>query len=610
VEQSKQRASCGLLGMGDVGEQVLLRGWAQRSRDFGGLVFIDLRDRTGVVQCVFNPEEAPDAHAAARQARNEYVLEIEGVVARRPEGTDNPAITTGTVEVRAASIKILNSCRPLPFQIVEGDEPGDQVRLQYRYLDLRRPEMQERLDLRRRANKIVRDFLDAEGFWEVETPILMKSTPEGARDFLVPSRMLPGEFYALPQSPQLLKQILMVGGIEKYFQIARCFRDEDLRANRQPEFTQIDAEMSFVDQSDVLGVMERLIAELFGAFGIEAPLPLPRMSYREAMDRFGSDAPDTRYGLELKDLTDLAASSSFRVFASTAAAGGVVRGICVPGGGAYSRKMVDDLELQAKSFGATGLVWIQRTLEGFKSPIAKYLGPGEAERIFERLEAGEDDLALIVAGNWRTVSDVLGRMRQDQAQQKRLIPEGKQNFLWVVDFPAFEFESDQGRFTFTHNPVSAPHDEDLPLLEEGLRMLEMGADAPLGPGSPQHPLARIRSKQYDMVLNGQELGGGSIRIHNADVQLKVFQVLGFSPEQARDRFGFLLQALEFGAPPHGGIAFGMDRIVMMLSGTDNIRDVIAFPKTSTGADLMMQAPSPATPEQLRDLRLRLTTDGK
>lgn len=604
VELRRERSPGGLLRPEHEGDTVLLQGWVQRNRDFGGLVFIDLRDRTGLVQCVFNPEEAPEAHSMARQVRNEFVVEIEGVVALRPDGTENPAIHTGLVEVRSHAIKTLNASRPVPFDIADGEDVSEQVRLQYRYLDLRRPEMRDRLHLRHRFNKAVRDFMEAENFWEVETPILMKSTPEGARDYLVPSRMTPGEFYALPQSPQLLKQILMVAGVERYFQLARCFRDEDLRADRQPEFTQIDAEMSFVDQEDVLDVMERLVAFLFRhCSGIEAESPFPRIQYHDAMNRFGSDRPDTRYGLELVDLTGIAATSSFRVFASTAAGGGVVKGMRVPGAGSFSRKQVDDLEVVAKSFGASGLVWIARTAEGVKSAVGKFFPPEEMDALLNRLGVEVGDLALIVAGRWQTCCAVLGRLRERLAVSMDLIPKEKFEFLWVVDFPAFEYDAGQRRFTFTHNPVSSPRTEDLPLLDEGLRILE-GGEGPSA-DSPDHPLARILSKQYDLVLNGSEIGGGSIRIHNSETQLKVFKILGFTEEQARERFGFLLNALEFGAPPHGGIAFGADRMIAIMAGVESIRDVIAFPKTANGSDLMMGAPGPVSAEQLQELRLRV-----
>ncbi|MCA1597070.1 MAG: aspartate--tRNA ligase, partial [Chloroflexi bacterium] len=580
-----------------------LQGWVHRDRDFGGLVFIDLRDRSGVVQCVFNPEEAPEAHAAARQVKSEYVVEIDGSTARRPEGTENPAIPTGAVEVRAAAIRVLNTCKPLPFSLADSDEPNEQIRLQYRYLDLRRPEVNWRLGLRHRVNKAVRDFFDAEGFWEVETPTLIKSTPEGARDFLVPSRMTPGQFYALPQSPQLLKQLLMVSGVERYFQIARCFRDEDLRADRQPEFTQIDVEMSFVDQDDVLTLIERMTAHVFrNCMGIEVPLPLPRYSYKHVMETYGSDRPDMRFGLRFQDLTDLAAQSSFRVFSGTAASGGVVKGMAVPGGGSYSRKQVDDLEAFAKSCGASGLVWIQRTAEGVKSPAAKFLSGDEMEAIFRRIGVDEGDLALIVAGTWHTACSVLGRIRERLGAELSLVADGRYDFYWVVDFPSFEYDADEGRFTFTHNPVCAPQDADLPLLDEGLRAIE---NASIPPDSPEHPLNRMLSKQHDLVLNGNEIAGGSIRIHDTETQLKVLRAMGFTVEEAWKRFGFLLSALEYGAPPHGGIAFGLDRVIAIMAGCDSIRDVIAFPKNNSGVDLMMETPSPVDDKQLRELGIKL-----
>jgi aspartyl-tRNA synthetase len=563
-------------------------GWVHRRRDHGGLIFIDLRDREGLTQCVLSPAEAPAAHRLGEGLRNEFVVAVRGVVSRRPAGTENRRLATGEIEVRVADLKLLNESRPLPFAIDEDGEVDELVRLTYRYLDLRRPSLQRNLILRDQVCRSVRGYLHAHGFVEIETPILTRQTPEGARDFLVPSRLSPGSFYALPQSPQLFKQLLMVGGLERYFQIARCFRDEDQRRDRQLEFTQIDIETSFLEREEFLPLIEGMMAAVFrDVRGTEIPLPLPRLTYAEAMARFGSDKPDLRFGLELTDLSELFAASAFQAFAAVLAGGGVVKGLCVPGAGGLSRKEADDLVEHAKALGARGLVWVKVGPDGIQSPVARFLEPIR-EALLGRLAAGAGDLLLLVGDSAALASIVLGRLRIELAQRRGLIPADALGLAWIVDFPLFEYNEDEKRWDAMHHPFTAPRDEDLPRLETD-------------PG-------RVLAKAYDLVLNGQEIGGGSTRIHQRAVQQQVFGLLGIGPAEARERFGFLLEALEFGAPPMGGIAFGLDRLVAILAGAESIREVIAFPKTQKGTDPMTEAPAPVDPGLLRELGVTVLVD--
>ena len=573
--------TCGELRAEDAGRTVTLMGWAHRRRDHGGLLFVDLRDRTGLVQCVFNPATSAEAHTRAEAIRGEFVVALRGDVGLRPPGTENARLATGAVEVHAREVKILNESRALPFPIEDGVEVDELTRLTYRYLDLRRPAMQGNFALRDAVYRATRAYLHRHGFVEVETPLLIRTTPEGARDFLVPSRLNRGSFYALPQSPQLFKQLLMVAGFERYFQIARCFRDEDFRKDRQPEFTQIDVETSFLGRDDVLTLMEGLVAEIWQA-GRETPLPrpLPRLSYAEAMERFGSDKPDLRFDLPLIDVSHLFREGQFQAFAQAVAQGGVVKALRVPGAGSLSRKEGDDLVAAAKTWGAKGLVWVKVTDEGFQSPVARFL---EAVRpaLMEALAAKTGDLLLMVGDTRTTAATILGRFRVELAQRYGLIPAGRDAMLWVVDFPAFEWSEEERRWQAMHHPFTAPRDEDIPLLDR-----EPGA---------------VLAQAYDLVLNGQEIAGGSIRIHQGAVQQRVFELLSIDKAEARAKFGFLLDALEFGAPPMGGIAFGLDRLVAVLAGEESIRDVIAFPKTQKGVDPMTEAPAPASPAQLREL---------
>ena len=592
--------TCGELNTSHAGEQVTLAGWVNRRRDHGGLIFIDLRDREGVTQVVFNPEVSPQCHEIASQLRSEYVVRVGGEVALRPAGTENPKLPTGYIEVIARDAEILNTSKTPPFYINEEVEVDENVRLEYRYLDLRRPRMRENLKLRHDILKFTRDFLDARGFIEVETPILIKSTPEGARDYLVPSRVHPGEFYALPQSPQQLKQMLMVAGLEKYYQIARCFRDEDTRADRQPEFTQLDLEMSFVDEEDVIGLIEELYTSMVRALKPELRMvtPFPRLRYSEVVDRFGTDKPDLRFGMEIRDLSEIVAESEFGIFSSAVSAGGSVKGICAPGCAAYTRGQFDELNRMARDMGAGGVVTIalaasgssleDMTMEGVKSAAAKFLTLEQVKDMAARLEAKPGDLLLIVAGETALVNSVLGELRCEMGRRLKLADPEALAFAFIVDFPLLEWDGKAGSWTAAHHPFTAPKDDDISLLDTD-------------PG-------KVRAKSYDFICNGSELSSGSIRIHQSEMQRKVFRLLGHTDEDIEERFGHLLRAFDYGAPPHGGIAPGIDRVVMLLSGEESIRDVVAFPKNQSAADLTFGAPSPVSEDQLAELHIRLRDD--
>jgi aspartyl-tRNA synthetase len=589
--------TCGSLRKEHIGATVSLAGWVNRRRDHGGLIFIDLRDREGIVQTVFNPEISPSALKTAEEMRSEYVVRLTGEVARRPPGTENSRIPTGDIEVIVKKAEILNASNTPPFYINEEVEVDENVRLKYRYLDLRRPRMRENLMLRHHVVRFIRDFLDARGFIEVETPILIKSTPEGARDYLVPSRVHPGQFYALPQSPQQIKQILMVAGLEKYYQIARCFRDEDTRADRQPEFTQLDIEMSFVEEEDVLKLTEELFTSLVKTLKPEKHmiLPFPRLTFDEAMNRFGTDKPDLRFGMEIKDLSDIVADSEFSVFRNAIALGGKVKGICVPGGAVYTRRQLDDLNEISKSLGAGGLVTIALdstagTLDGLtadtvKSAAAKFLSLEQIKAMAQRLDAKAGDLLLLVAGDLKLVNTVLGELRREMGSRLGLASPDVLAFCFVVEFPMFERNNQTGRLEPMHHAFTMPYHEDLSLLDT----------------DPEN----VRARSYDIVCNGRELGSGSIRIHQSDLQRKIFKILGYSDADIEERFGHLLEAFSYGAPPHGGIAPGIDRIIMRLIGEDNIREVVAFPKNQAAVDLTFNAPSSVTEEQLAELHIRL-----
>ncbi|WP_106768464.1 aspartate--tRNA ligase [Paenibacillus faecalis] len=582
----KRTHHCGQLTTANIGETVTLNGWVQTRRDLGGVLFIDLRDRSGIMQVVFNPDFSGDALAVADKARSEYVLAVSGKVVKRDPETINPNLPTGEIEVQVTEIEVLNTAKTPPFFIEDDIEVDEQLRLKYRYLDLRRPEMQKTLMLRSKAAKVFRDFLDEQGFVDIETPILTKSTPEGARDYLVPSRVHPGDFFALPQSPQIYKQLLMVSGVERYYQIARCFRDEDLRADRQPEFTQVDIEASFMERDDLLSMMEQLMARLFKeTIGVELATPFQRISYADAMGKYGSDKPDLRFGLELIEMNDIVANSGVKVFASVIEKGGEVKCLNAKGCGTWTRKEIDDLGPYAARYGAKGLAWIQVKEGEFRGPIVKFFSEQEIDAIKERTGAEEGDLLLFSADNSKVVADVLGALRLKIGRQLGLIDDSEFKFAWVLDFPLLSYDEDQKRYVAEHHPFTRPRDEDLELLETD-------------------PL-KVRAQAYDLVLNGYEVGGGSMRIFKREVQEKMFATLGLSPEEANEKFGFLLDAFEFGTPPHGGIAFGFDRLVMLLAGRTNLRETIAFPKTASATDLLMNAPSSVDGGQLEQLHIKL-----
>ena len=585
ITKEKRTHYCGQVGLADVGHEIILFGWAQRRRDHGGVIFVDLRDREGIVQIVFNPEDGEAVHSEAHKIRSEFVLAVKGKVRKRPEGMDNPAISTGQIEVIISELEILNTSKTPPFSFDE-EEISENVRLKYRYLDLRRPAIQKNLFLRSKLAIATRQYFNDNGFIEVETPILTKSTPEGARDYLVPSRVTQGTFYALPQSPQIFKQLLMVSGFDRYFQIAKCFRDEDLRADRQPEFTQIDVEMSFISEEDIMNMMEGLMKAIFKAcLNKDLTLPFPRLKYADAIARYGKDNPDIRFGMEIVDLTAIVKDSGFKLFAEVAASGGLIKAIKADQASALSRKDLDGLKDFVAIYGAKGLAWAKVNAADWTSPIFKFLKPDEVAAIAQAMNAKEGDIIFFVADAPKVVNDSLGNLRLNLGKKLNLIDPDALAFTWITEFPLMEYSETEKRFMSTHHPFTSPFLEDIPLMTTD-------------PG-------KVRAKAYDLVLNGSEIGGGSIRIHRKDVQAQVFSALGLSDEDARVKFGFLLDALEYGAPPHGGLAFGLDRLTMIMSKTDSIRDVIAFPKTQKAADLMSDCPSTVSIEQLMELSLKI-----
>jgi aspartyl-tRNA synthetase len=582
----KRTHTCGALRKSNTGQEVVLEGWVHTRRDHGGLIFIDLRDRDGITQVAFNPAVSESAHHAAKELRSEFVIEVKGTVAERPEGTVNPNLSTGDIEIRATGLTVLNPSKTPPFPVEDESEVSEALKLKYRYLDLRRPQAFAQIKLRANVVRAIRAYLDENQFIEVETPFLTKSTPEGARDYLIPSRVNPGHFYALPQSPQLFKQILMVAGVERYYQIVRCFRDEDLRADRQPEFTQVDLEMSFVDEDDVIGLIEGLFARVFQAVkGMKLKTPFPRMPYAEAMDRFGTDKPDLRFGLPLLDVSAIVRDRPFRVFQGVLEKNGIVKGLNLRNVTGLSRKDLDELTETAGGFGAKGLVWIKVSSEGFESPVAKFLGDDTLRRLSAAFEAGPGDVMLLVADQPTAANEILANFRLALAKRFALIPSDRFEFTWITDFPLLEFDETEKRLVARHHPFTSPAESDVPLLDSDPR--------------------RARARAYDLVLNGTEIGGGSIRIHRRELQDKMFSVLGIPADDAERKFGFLLEALEYGAPPHGGIALGLDRLVMFLAGAESIRDVIAFPKTQKAVCPLSEAPAPVSEQQLKELRLKL-----
>ena len=586
----KRSHSCGLLTKEAAGEQVVLCGWVAKRRDHGGLIFVDLRDRSGIVQIVVDPDDAGNSFTTAEAIRSEYVIKVAGKVRLRDAATVNPNLATGEIEVVAADLEVLNAAKTPPFYIQDDIDTDENLRLKYRYLDLRRPEMQKNLILRHKVTKLMRDYMDKNGFCEIETPMLTKSTPEGARDYLVPSRVNPGKFYALPQSPQIFKQILMVAGMERYFQIARCFRDEDLRADRQPEFTQLDIEMSFVDAEDIMEMMEGLMAYVFeGAMGKKIQLPMQRLTWDEAMDRFGSDKPDLRFGMELKNVSEVVKGCEFAVFKGALENGGSVRGINAQGQGHMPRKKIDALVEYAKGFGAKGLAYVAISEDGtVKSSFAKFMKEEEMTALISAMDGKPGDLLLFAADRNKVVFDVLGNLRLELARQLDLLKKDDFKFLWVTEFPLLEYSEEEDRYVAMHHPFTMPMDEDLQYIDTD-------------PG-------RVRAKAYDIVLNGVEMGGGSVRIHQADIQSKMFEVLGFTPERAKEQFGFLLEAFKYGVPPHAGLAYGLDRVVMLMVGADSIRDVIAFPKVKDASCLMTEAPGQVDDKQLEELHIAVAAE--
>ncbi|WP_339064175.1 aspartate--tRNA ligase [Tepidibacillus marianensis] len=577
---------CGKLGIENVNEEVVLTGWVQKRRDLGGLIFIDLRDRSGIVQLVVNPGTSKEAHDIADKVRSEFVIAVKGMVVKRSKETVNSNMETGEIEIELKEMEIINEAKNPPFFIQDNIDIDETLRLKYRYLDLRRNEMKNTLILRHQAMTFMRNFLDQQGFLDIETPMLTKSTPEGARDYLVASRKHPGHFFALPQSPQLFKQLLMVSGFERYYQITRCFRDEDLRADRQPEFTQVDIEMSFMPLQELQDLMEEMMVGLFKeTIGYEIPRPFPRMPYKDAMDRYGSDKPDIRFGMEIRDLTEVFSGSEFKVFKSTIENGGLIKAINAKGAAHYSRKDVDLLTEYVARYGAKGLAWLAFKEEGVKGSITKFVTEEEMSSLRQVLEVEEGDLILIVADTKKVVVDALGNLRLKLGKDLNLIPNDVYRFLWVTDFPLLAYDEEEGRYVAEHHPFTMPKVEDIPLLDSD-------------------PL-QVRAQAYDMVLNGYEIGGGSMRIYKQDIQEKMFKTLGFSKEEAWDKFGFLLEAFEYGTPPHGGIAFGLDRIIMLLAKRNNLRDTIAFPKTAGANCLLTGAPSLVDHKQLNELHLEI-----